>query len=657
MKQSKMLAALFISVMIAITFFPSGALRAETTKVSELNRYEGYSQAAYSGWVKSSEYVEVRDGTKLAVDIFRPANDGVATNEKLPVIWTHARYHRAYDQNVMLDYEPWLRTTLSHGYVVAAVDARGTGASFGSRYGEFPEEEAMDAYDITEWLAAKEWSNGNIGMYGRSYLGITQLLAAGQKPPHLKAIIPQMSMFDAYGFIYSGGIFKNGFMRNWGAKVNFLDKTSDAVKVDEDKDGSLFKAAQQEHQKNMDPYSIWSILDTRDGFDEITNKQLFTTRSPSSYLKGIEESGVAIYQISGWYDIWTKDAFLWHSNVSNPRRLMIGPWPHGVKDDLSVEHIRWFDYYLKGIENNIAKEDPIQYYTMSSEGQKGGWRSTDVWPLNNQQVVNFYFEQGDPNAKESVNSGLLSMKVPKGKDAVDKYTVDYTTTTGPESRWNHAAGGLFNYPDLSTNDAKGLTYTTTALSEDVEVTGHPVVKLSISSSNEDSQVFAYLEDISPNGESKYVTEGAIKASHHKESKPIYNNLGLPFHSGNKADIENLKPGEIVNLSFDLIPTSYIFEKGHRIRLTITGSDIDNALTPIIKDANFSIFRNSVHSSFIELPVIGGTLAATAEKMAKEDDTGPTFFNTTQLVIGGSIILILLLAALYFLSQRNKKNPM
>jgi uncharacterized protein len=128
----------------------------------------------------------MRDGTKLAALILRPAKDGETVTTPLPVIWTHNRYHREGIFNWH-----YLQTVLQYGYVIVSVDIRGTGASYGTYQDLFSPEETRDAYDITEWLAVQPWSDGNIAMFGRSYLGITQFMAASTAPPHLKAIFPK----------------------------------------------------------------------------------------------------------------------------------------------------------------------------------------------------------------------------------------------------------------------------------------------------------------------------------------------------------------------------------------------------------------------------------------------------------------------------------
>jgi putative CocE/NonD family hydrolase len=173
--------------------------------------YLAASEAAYDGFVRFAEYVTVRDGTRIAVDYYRPTQHGTLHTEKLPVVWTQDRYLRAIIADgklySFLYRHPALFTLLCHGYVIAAADVRGAGASFGATDGWFAPREAEDAYDVTEWLASRPWSSGKVGMSGRSYRGISQYLAASEAPPSLKAIIPEMAYFESYDVIYPGGIF------------------------------------------------------------------------------------------------------------------------------------------------------------------------------------------------------------------------------------------------------------------------------------------------------------------------------------------------------------------------------------------------------------------------------------------------------------------
>ena len=175
--------------------------RAKADTISRFGHYEGYSKPIYDEWIRTSQYITMRDGIKIAIDIVRPALNGKPVEEPLPLVWTHSRYHRGWD--IKGEYWSWalkMQTLIRHGYIAASVDARGCGASFGRHEGPFSPAESRDAYELTEWFAAQPWCDGNIGMYGVSYLGITQFMAASQAPPHLKAIFPDMALLPPYSF-------------------------------------------------------------------------------------------------------------------------------------------------------------------------------------------------------------------------------------------------------------------------------------------------------------------------------------------------------------------------------------------------------------------------------------------------------------------------
>ncbi len=605
------ITATFFQFVIMLALSLNGNTAAQPKLlVSKLNQYAGYSQPIYKDWVQISEYITVRDGTRLAADIFRPAENGRAVTIKLPVIWTHNRYHRAPLQNGKFARRidsPWIQTLLRHGYVIVDVDVRGGGGSFGTQEEPFSEKETQDAYDITESLARQPWCNGNVGMYGSSYLGITQYLAASQKPPHLKAIFPEMALFDYYFWAYPGGIFRDDFISSWQKLTRDLDLNIPTLPVDQDKDGALLRKAVADHRSNRDIFDLFKPIPYRDSADTLTQQKTFLKRSPSSYIKAINESNVAIYHLAGWFDLFSKDAFLWFANLKKARKIVIGPWTHVQRNGFNnaVEHLRWYDYWLKGIDNGIANEAPIHYYTIGAP--KGSeWRSAWQWPLPTEKPTRYYFHAGQSKSVNSINDGILNQNLPRGKSAYDDYIVDYSTTSGKPSRWSNgygAGGGNFSYPDMTPNDRKGLTFTTLPMTHSMELTGHPLIHLWVTSTAKDGDFFVYLEDIDANGFSRYVTEGMLRASHRKLSKPPFNNIGLPYHRSFVRDLIGLseKPSE---LAFDLLPISYVFGSGHRIRITITCTDRDNTFTPqLTTPPKIRIHRSPSHSSYIILPII------------------------------------------------------
>ncbi|MEO6528746.1 MAG: CocE/NonD family hydrolase [Gemmatimonadaceae bacterium] len=558
-----------------------------------------------NGRTRISSYVEMRDQTRIALDLYRPTRDGVLLEVGLPVVWIFDRYHRADVERgrlrTRLDKEYWLEALIRHGYVVAVADVRGSGASFGLRRELVTEQDRWDAYDITEWLAAQPWSNGRVGMVGKSFMGMTQFLAASAAPPHLAAICPERTLFDLYAFAHPGGVFRHDYARAWGAHLTELDRVTPAAPVDDDASGAERARAVEEHAENVDVEALFAALAFRDSVDH-SGAMPYVDQSPSRHRAEVAASGIPVYQIAGWLDLWPRDALLWHRNLPNPRRLVIGPWAHthdsGWK--LFPDRLRWFDHWLKGVENGVMREPAIRYFTV---GARRGteWRSSNEWPLSAQRSTPFYFA--------AKSDGGLVLTAPIAADGGDEYRVDYSTTSGAGSRWANGYGRELRYPDMSGNDRKALTYTTPPLTEDLELTGHPVVSVWLTSTAGDADVFVYLEEVRRSGHSSYVTEGVLRASHRAEREPEHDNIGLPYHQSCERAVAHLSPTEPSLLRFDLHPVSRVFRRGRRLRVAITGADVDNASTPVLHPPPvLTIHRSVRHPSHISLPVILSTVA-------------------------------------------------
>lgn len=585
---------------------PPGALDEQLrTRLAERADDLAAHLRALDGVETSTHYVTMRDGVRIAVDVFRPQRDGRVVDRPLPALWCHDRYHRSEVVDgiiwTKLDTRPWLRRVLDAGYVVAAADARGTGASTGVRDAEFGPEETRDAYEITEWLAAQDWCDGTIGMYGESYLGIAQFLAAGAAPPSLKAIFPQVALFDLYAFLYPGGVFRHDFARQWGALVRGLDTGTEAAPVAGDV--AAARAAVAQHGANADVFSRAAALPYRDSREDGDEAPPYELQSPSSAVRTIAAAQVPVYQLSGWHDMWVRDAFLWHANLTGPRKLVVGDWSHNGTPgfDLAAEHLRWFDHWLKGRDTGVMDEPPIRY---QRRGAPTGpqWRTAETWPPPEVRTRRMYFGRGADDPVTSVNDGSLVEEAPSRLGGIDEFVVDYTATSGTATRWTDGYGGPYGYGPMTDRDRSALTYTTDVLHQELEVTGHPVVRLWVTSTHSDGDFFVHLEDVDAEGVSHYVTEGALRASHRALGTAPYDNLGLPYHPCSRQTRQPL-PEEPVELTFDLHPTSHVFAPGHRLRVAVAACDRDNAQTPVHHPPPVvQVHRRSAHASHIDLPV-------------------------------------------------------
>ncbi|MGQ0648429.1 MAG: CocE/NonD family hydrolase [Gemmatimonadaceae bacterium] len=579
--------------------------------------YRADTAARYDGYRRASQYLVMRDGIRLAIDVYRPTRKGELHSEPLPVVWTHHRYNRAYLRgDTLVDYVNGFGrgadVLLANGYVVAAVDARGGGASFGTQQGFFMPDEARDAYELTEWFAAQSWSTGRVGMIGRSYLGITQLFAASQAPPHLVAIFPEMYVFEWYPFIYPGGVFRDDFFTRWEQLTRQLDTAArfswgalrfDGVAPVDGPDARVLRdSAVAEHRVNRDMLAMWRGVPFRNSVDSVSGKQIHLERGPATYLDKINASGVAVYGLAGWFDAFPRDAFLWHVNLTVPHKLVVGPWFHGQTQgfDLAGERLRWFDHWLKGVDNGIMREPPIRYYVIDAPAERA-WRTASHWPVPGVVPAPFHFGAGRGGSVASPNDGRLVRASASSASGADTLRVDTTASVGAGTRWANTYGGAIGYPDLAANDAKGLTFTTAPLASAVEVIGHPVVHLWVTSSTRDFDAIVYLEDVSPDGRSTYVTEGVLRASHRRLASPAYRNLGLPWPRSHTEDVSPL-PREPAEMVFDLLPTAKHFRAGHRIRVTLQGADRDTHARVTHGQPTIVVYRDRRHPSRIVLPI-------------------------------------------------------
>ena len=578
---------------IAILLLGCVSLAVGQTKVSKPGIYSGYTKQVADGSQRFSQYVTVRDGTKLAVDFYRPTLKGALVTTSFPVIWQFTPYRRAlYDDkgNVISRQAAPLLELTKYGYVIAVGDVRGKGASFGFRKAMHGRQEEEDSYDLTEWLAAQPWSSSKVGMFGGSYNGGTVAGAITTAPPHLKAVFFGITDFNMYD-----GWVRGGIMRFSMGADNPISDDLLTVPVDEDKDKSMLKAAVEQHNQNplMNPMMI--ALPFRDSWSDVSDSYFWSEVSYSNYLAQIKKSGVPAYMYGGWADFLRRDTVISYVNWPNVRKLLMGPWAHGSTAgfDFATEHLRWFDYWLKGIENGINNEAPIYHYVVNASADKA-WRSATEWPPAEAKATSWFLQGGKSGSAPSVNDGTLTTAATEqGKD---EFKVIYGIKADVEPlRDAYVVKGASEW------DQKGLTWTSAPLTNAVTVAGHPLVQFWLACSADDADLFVVLEDVDEVGNSQYVADGRLRVSLRATHQAPYNFLNLSWRRSYKTDEHKLTPGQPVKLLIDLMPTVTIVKRGHRIRLALTGSQGRTNHQQAPAPPTLTVLRDATHVSYLSLP--------------------------------------------------------
>jgi putative CocE/NonD family hydrolase len=595
-------------------------------KLSSPGIYQGYTQPQYKGYRYHSLYLTMRDSTKIATDVFLPKK--LEAEKKIPTILYLTRYVRSLRAKFPLNLikhpvlvvvpDDEIEFFTSHGYACVIVDVRGSGASTGSRTMEFSPEEIADGKEIVDWIIRQPWSNGKVGSTGVSYVGTTAEMLLVNQHPAVKACIPRSNIFDLYNYImFPGGVRAGPFISVWGKTTQSLDhndfsifgKKADRLlfgidPVQGDRRRETYKTALAQHWQNFDIIKGIKKVEFRDDIHEGlgVNSEAFSIHT---YRHKIEHSGTAIYRIGGWYDGALQKSLLdGMVNTRNTQKVLLGPWDHGPQNnvspfaptkkidfDVKIEMLRFFDFHLKGIENGIDKEPKLRYYTMGEET----WKTSDVWPLPHQKRIPFFL-----NADYTLSSKIQ-------KEGMLTYQVDYSASSGNTSRWNSVTqlfmNGPTHYADRAEEDKKLISFTSAPLEKYLEITGHPWVDIYWSADAADATIFAYLEDVSPDGKVTYITEGMFRPVHRKISDKKLYESDVPNHSYLREDALPYQPGEMVRLQFEMLPISYQIKKGHSIRVSFAGADVGHFDLTDVRPEHFSFGCGAMYPSAIHLPIV------------------------------------------------------
>ena len=508
-------------------------------------------------------WITVEDGARLAARLFLP-------DERPAPVILEALPYRMDDltSSYASEYE---RLCNEGGFAVCRLDIRGTGSSEGIALDEYHPQEHADICEVIAWLAAQEWCSGKVGMYGTSWSGFNSIQVAMERPPALGAIVPIYASDDRYtdDVHYMGGVLKALDLVDWVlymAACNVLPPVPAVF-------GEGWREEWIRRIERTEPWLLRWLEEQADG----------PYWRHGSLRPQYERIACPTMIVAGWADGYTNIALRAYEAMTCPRRVIIGPWAHmstatsipGPHIDLVPEIIRWFARWLRDEPNGIDAEPPIAVFVRRSTRpardlpeMRGQWRSEPTWPA------------------ERLDRQLLR---PAG-DGHDRIVVRGDSGT---AAWISCAGkppwGLPD--DQREDDARSLTYDWEPLAEELEILGHPRVRLSVTSPHEVAFLSAKLCDVFPDGTSALVSRGILNLT----------------HRDGHADPKPLEPGAPTPVEIELEATSWIFEAGHRVRLSLAGSDWPNTWPPP-HSGTLEVDRASVE---LELPVLDGTEVAPA----------------------------------------------
>lgn len=579
------------------------------------------------GSVCASQYVTMRDGVRIAVDLWLPAERAEAA--ALPAIFIATRYWRGVDLHVAgvaddpaWDMAAWFNPA---GYAVVIVDARGTGASFGHRDYPWPDAEVRDYGQVLDWIAAQPWSNGRVGAYGVSYVGTTAELAGLIGHPSVRAVSAGFHVFDVYeDVMHPGGLFNADFIAQWSRQNAQRDANDVCALMDAGPltcwltrravggvrpvDGPMGPAWREQavaaHAENADVYeAAAAVVFKDDPFTTATAERL----SPYMRYPG-PRADLPVQVWAGWLDAGAADGALKRfMTYGNAQELWLAPWDHGGKRDTDPFNPRdaapvmtqgeqkdailaFFDRHLK--DGAPLDASVIHYYTMNG----GGWAETEVWPPEDVAFEPLFLRAG----------GGLTVEAPAPGEPATAYAVDRNAGTGPDNRWWSQGGGDVFYGDRRDADSRLAVFTSAPLRADAEITGHPAVVLYLASTAADGALCVYLEAVAPGGRVTYLTEGVLRLVHRRVSAapPPCAQFG-PYRTFYEGDSALLKDGAPTRIELTLEPTSVRIEAGHCLRVAIAGRDADAfpdhvAMSPPV----LNIYHDVNYDSHILLPCNG-----------------------------------------------------
>ena len=541
--------------------------------------------------------IPMRDGVNLSADIYLPRAAG-----KFPTVLMRTPYSNNID--AMIEKA---RRLANSGYACAMQDCRGRWDSEGNDY---PFREGEDGYDTQEWIGRQEWSNGKIGMSGASYLGLVQWQSAPHKSQYLTCLAPRVICCDYFsGLVYPGGAFQLNVLMTWGMRTTA--RTAQSIEYHNWTEAFRYLPLIEMDEQAGRDLGFWKDWVQHaaydDYWDEINDEKRWG------------DIAVPAFNMGGWYDLYAANTFTnfnglrQHGRTPEARqsKLIVGPWPHVLSAsprtgdidfgthsmvDLEALELRWFDYWLKGIDNGIVDEPPLRLFIMGTNE----WRDEDEWPLARTQWQKWYLHSRG-SANSLLGDGSLSPTLPEG-DTPDRFVYDprypVQTLGGNNCCSPHIVpwGPYDQRPVEMRGDV--LCYTSAPLEADMEVTGPIKAVLYAATDSPDTDWTAKLVDVSPTGYAKNLCDGILRARYRESlTNPTL-----------------LEPNRIYEYEIDLSVTGNVFRKGHCIRVEISSSNFPRfdrnpntghefGTDTEMRPARQTVHHSSRYPSHIVFPVI------------------------------------------------------
>jgi putative CocE/NonD family hydrolase len=532
----------------------------------------------------------MRDGTVLCANVYRPN-----TQEPLPVLLTRLPYGKDLPLGTAL-LDPV--KAAAAGYIVVVQDTRGRYRS-GGEWTPFANE-FEDGYDTVEWASKLPGSNGDVAMYGGSYFGETQWQAAVMRPPHLRALFPQITWTN-----YLNGTFRRGGAIEWGAMsswhtISLLPESTvrscagDVARLR----ALLPQAVGLIDRLPVTGYDTLPLTDYARDVPELRSliPSLFNMLEQPvdcelfhhlDVSRRFDAVSVPTYQLGGWNDLFLGETLKNYvemrrrSAQAGPTRLLIAPWAHAVMTgvigerdygvassgilinymgDLTDVQLRWFDAVVKRKPNGLLDEDPVLLFVMG----ENRWRTFADWPVPGAREFVLYLDSAG-SANTRFGDGQLGREVPSPENPADRYDYDPANpvrTAGGQ----HLLHGLYSRGAIDQRETEErpdvLCYSTPPLAEDITVVGPVTVRLYAASSAVDTDFVARLVDVFPDGRAYNLTDGIIRASYRE----------VDFARPEATPPTLIEPGRAYAYDIDLWGTANTFKQGHRLRLEVTSSN-------------------------------------------------------------------------------------